>query len=416
MISNGVAPANWYERNVVQADVLVAVACTLCLGVVSVLAGADARGYSPVTYLPLVMTALLVLRRSRPTWFVVLTALTAVLEVLTAVPPLPAVSDLVVLIAVHTAARYCPRWFGYSALLLAAAGTAWASYGWVVVPENTSGDVLLQWAFIAFLGTLMLVVSYALGRAQLAKVRAIGAQLASLAERNQLLQHEHEQQLKLATEQERGRIAAETHDILAHSLAIIVAQADGAAMVVAKNPARAQQAIEQIADTSREALAEVRQKVAALRRGEDPTADLAPARSLRDLPALVANVERAGMPVEVRADPDLAAVPPGPSLSAYRIVQEALTNALKHGGPRVRTTVEVRLADYGIRISVEDDGRGVADADGAGSGLAGMRARVEQYDGVFNAGPRIGGGFGVHAMIPLPPGSVRPVAERTELR
>ena len=404
MSSSDVAPANWYERSVLKADVLVAALCTFLLGVLSVVAVGDSRGYTPLVLLPIVMTGVLVLRRSKPMWFVGAVAAIAVLEVLVADPPWPAFSDAVVLIAIHTAARYCPRWFGRAALAVALVGTGWATYRWTFVDGNPGGfnQMVAQWASLAFVGVLCLVGSYALGRAQLAKVRAIGVQLAGLAERNDLLQHEHEQQLKLATEQERGRIAAETHDILAHSLAIIVAQADGAAMVVGKNPARAQQAIEQIADTSREALDEVRQKVAALRRGEDPTSDLAPAKSLANLPALVENVVRAGLPVELHTDGDIAAVPAGLSLSAYRIVQEALTNALKHGGPKARAAVKVKRVEHGLRISVEDDGRGVVDSDGSGSGLNGMRARVEQYDGVLAAGPRVGGGFQVHAMMPLP--------------
>lgn len=403
MSSSDVAPANWYERNVLKADVLVAVLCTLFFGLLSVVAVAEGRGYTAAMFLPIAMTGSMVLRRSKPIWFVGVAAVVAVLEVLLADPAWPAFSDVVVLVAVHTAARYCPRRFGYGALVLALVGTAWATYSWVFVPDNAGvpRDVLAQWLFIAFVAELMVVVSYALGRAQLAKVRAIGAQLTGLAERNELLRHEHEQQLKLATEQERGRMAAETHDILAHSLAIIVAQADGAAMVVAKDPARAQQAIEQIGDTSREALAEVRQKVAALRRGEDPTADLAPAKSLMNLPSLIENVELAGLPVQLHTDGDLATVPAGPSLSSYRIVQEALTNALKHGGPHAQTTVEVTRTEHGLRIAVEDDGRGVVASDGKGSGLTGMRARAEQYGGVLAAGPRIGGGFQVHAMIPI---------------
>ncbi|MFV0533410.1 MAG: sensor histidine kinase [Cumulibacter sp.] len=404
MSTPDVAPANWYERHVFVADLVIAIVAFVVLGLTSsaMVVASDAVVFGVL--LPLGMCAALVFRRSRTVLFVSLVAAIAVIEMLVFPYGLMTAADVIVLVAVHTAARYGTRWFAYGALAAAIVGAWWATIQWVLLPSYST-DYRNEVAQALFIGTgltLVVVGSYVLGRTQLAKVRAIGAQLAGLAERNDLLRHEHEQQLRLATEEERGRIAAETHDILAHSLAIIVAQADGAAMVVAKNPGRAQQAIEQIAETSREALAEVRQKVAALRRGEDPTSDLAPAKSLRDLPELIDNVRRAGLTATLSTHGDLDRVAAGPALSAYRIVQEALTNALKHGGPQVNASVEVAREARGLRITVEDDGRGVVHSDDSGSGLAGMRARVEQYGGVLAAGPRVGGGFQVHAMMPLP--------------
>lgn len=398
-----VAPANWYERNVLSADLIIALVCTLLLGFTSSLVVLESEAWAAMlVVLAIAMTGSLAIRRTYPTAFVVIAAVIAILQMLSGAAHATLPSDVVVLIAVHTAARYCPRWFGHAALALALAGAIWAATDWMLYPSPAAGpDMVVQWMVTIAVLAVIVVISYALGRAQLAKVRAIDAQLTSLTERNDLLRHEHEQQLKLATEQERGRIAAETHDILAHSLAIIVAQADGAAMLVAKDPARAQQAIEHIADTSREALDEVRQKVAALRRGEDPTDDLAPARALTDLQALVDSVRTAGLQVELRTEGPLDELPAGLSLSAYRIVQESLTNTLKHGGPDAAATVRVHNLGAALDLLIEDDGRGVVDSDGNGSGLTGMTTRAEEYGGVLVAGPRAGGGFRVHARIPI---------------
>ncbi|WP_106850418.1 sensor histidine kinase [Blastococcus sp. Marseille-P5729] len=396
-------PASWYERNVLVADTLIAIVCTLVLGIL----GGTTFGieYGPVAQLvPVVMCLIMVIRRTYPLVYVGGTAVIAVLEMLLVPTTSGAPSDILVLVAVHVAARYCPVWFGYSALVLALGGAVWAGIYWVLRgPREFGVEVGLTDFAIAIGGMwLVTVISYALGRSQRAKARAIDAQMAGLDERNRLLQHEADQQLRLATEQERGRLAAETHDILAHSLAIIVAQADGAAMLVQKDPGRAQQAIEQIGETSREALDEIRAKVAALRRGEDPTSELAPAKTLHDLPDLVSNVERAGLQVDLHTEGALDAVPPGISLSAYRIVQEALTNTLKHAGPKAVAHARVAHTGSLLRVDVEDDGRGITTSDGGGNGLRGMQTRVEQYAGSFEAGPRVGGGFAVRATIPLP--------------
>lgn len=385
------------------ADTLIALGCfglALLLGVAYL-----ARDYGILALLITCgMCAVLAIRRALPEIYVSAMVVLAVLELLLLPTMSGSPTDLLVLVAVHAAARYCSRGFGYAALAIAVLGAFGASYLWIyrspfrpadfnpIVPMLIGGVVM---AGIA-------AVTYALGRAQQAKQRALGAQVHALAERNRMLQYEHEQQLKLATEQERGRLAAETHDILAHSLAIIVAQADGASMVAARSPERAQQALTQIAETSREALVEVRAKVAALRRGVDPTGDLAPAKQLTEIDVLVESVARAGLAIDLHMDGDIASLPVGVSLSAYRIVQEALTNTLKHAGPRARSTVSVRRDADALSLVIEDDGRGSASgSDDEGSGLRGMRARVEQYGGVLHAGPLVGGGFSVRASIPL---------------
>lgn len=396
-------PASWYERHVLFADTIIAIVCTVVLGALGGQAFEVEYGAGALL-VPIAMCLIMVIRRTYPIAYVSGTALIAVVEMLLVPTTTGAPTDILVLVAVHVAARYCPIWFGYSALALALAGAIWAGLYWVVRGPSQNGIEIRAVDIVIAIGGMWLiaVISYALGRAQRAKARAIDAQMAGLDERNRLLEQEAEQQVRLATEQERGRLAAETHDILAHSLAIIVAQADGATMLVQKDPERAQQAIEQIGETSREALDEIRAKVSALRRGEDPTSELAPAKTLRDLPDLLNNVERAGLRATLRTEGSLDAAPPGISLSAYRIVQEALTNTLKHAGPKASARVEVSQTEGALRVSIEDDGRGITASDGAGNGLRGMRARVDQYSGSFEAGPRVGGGFAVRATFPLP--------------
>ena len=398
-------PATWYERRVVLADALVAGVLVLFLGLAGGLVAIEIGGWSAVA-LPAMSSIALFLRRSWPMFMVSVIAFVSVLElvVLRSSSGLP--SDIFVLLAVHTAARYCPRWFGWSALMLAILGSIGAAYFWVFDNPVIGMPERLQTAILTGLGlTSLAIAAFAIGRAQRGRHRAIQRQIASLGERNRLLQIEHEQAMALATEQERARLAAETHDILAHSLAIIVAQADGATMLADRDPARAADALRTIADTSREALAEVRLKVAALRDGTDPhDADsLAPSKTVGDIGDLIETVEAAGPRITLTTAGELGRIPPGPSLAAYRIVQESLTNVLKHAGPHPVVSVDVRIAGNALDVLVRDDGRGAAGGgDHSGNGLRGMRTRAEQYGGSLLAGPRIGGGFEVAAHIPIP--------------
>ncbi|GAB3308645.1 sensor histidine kinase [Epidermidibacterium keratini] len=399
-------PATWYERRVVLADALVAGVLILFAGVTGALIAIEVGGWAAVIF-PLIASAALFVRRTYPVVMVSVIAVVAVVELLVLRSGAGLPSDLFVLLAVHTAARYCPRWFGWASLALAILGSAGAAYFWVYRNDfvGASPDRWLSTIFTFFALAALAIASFAIGRAQLGRYRAIQRQIASLGERNRLLQIEHEQAMALATEQERARLAAETHDILAHSLAIIVAQADGATMLADRDPARAADALRTIADTSREALAEVRLKVAALRDGTDPSdaESLAPSKTVRDIPDLIETVEAAGPRISLTTSGELERIPPGPSLAAYRIVQESLTNVLKHAGPRPLVEVAIQLDADALDVLVRDDGRGaIGDGDQSGNGLRGMRTRAQQYGGSLHAEPRVGGGFEVAAHLPIP--------------
>jgi signal transduction histidine kinase len=207
-----------------------------------------------------------------------------------------------------------------------------------------------------------------------------------------------------AVAEERLRIAQELHDVVAHSMSVIAVQAGVGAHVLDSDPTEARRALESIATTSRSTLNEMRRLLGVLRNEDGSKAEHAPAPRLDDLPALVARVEASGVPVDLTVDKAPCELPTGVSLSAYRIVQEALTNVLRHAGP-ARASVAVRYEPGTIAIEVTDDGRGLAASpaatNGSGHGIAGMQERVAVYGGSLHTGPRAGGGFVVRARIPF---------------
>jgi signal transduction histidine kinase len=206
-----------------------------------------------------------------------------------------------------------------------------------------------------------------------------------------------------AAAEERLNIARELHDVVAHSMSLIAVKAGTANHVMAVRPDEAQDALRVIESTSRTALAEMRQLLGVLRSGAD-AAQLAPAPGLAGLPTLVERVEQAGVPVEldVRGADRL---PEGVALSVYRIVQEALTNVVRHAAPaRCQVSVVVGRGEVGVEVTDDGPGTRVPPPDrSAGHGLIGMRERVLMYGGSFHAGPRAEGGFGVSARLPYEP-------------
>jgi len=216
---------------------------------------------------------------------------------------------------------------------------------------------------------------------------------AFLAARNAELDHQAER----AVAAERARIAREMHDIVAHHLSVVILMAAGSR--ASGKPSLA--ALEKIEDSGRQALAETRRLLSVLR-GPDESAALVPQPGLGELDALADSVRSAGLPVHLAVDGDHAALPAAVAVSAYRIVQESLTNVLKHAGP-ARARVTVNCVGDAVTIEVTDDGTGnpTAGAHGGRHGLAGMRERVAAFGGDLRAGPEPGGGFAVRARLPL---------------
>jgi signal transduction histidine kinase len=234
---------------------------------------------------------------------------------------------------------------------------------------------------------------------------------AALEAKNRELEAAQHELARQAVTEERLRIARELHDVVAHSLSVVAVHAGTGRMVAAHDAAAAARALETIETTSRGALREMRQLLGVLRSGDGHvpgdvspsgpvSGTLRPAPGLGDLPMLVAEVATSGPDVELRISGDRPAVPAGVDLSAYRVVQEALTNVLKHAGAS-HAVVDVGYTDREVTVEVVDDGRGSPSPPAAGHGLTGMRERVAVHGGTLEAGPRAGGGFRVAARFPL---------------
>jgi signal transduction histidine kinase len=223
----------------------------------------------------------------------------------------------------------------------------------------------------------------------------------ALAARAELLEREHELRAHEAVAEERARIARELHDLVAHNVSVMVVQAGAERHALGDEQASTREALASIEQAGRQALVEARRLLGMLRRKDDGS-ELEPQPSVDHIDVLVEQIERAGLPVKIEVDGERAALPAGVDLCAYRIVQEGLTNALKHAGP-AHAEVVLRYAPRALDVEVRDDGRGAAQAngDGAGHGLIGMRERVALYGGSLQTGPRAGGGFEIRAHLPL---------------
>jgi signal transduction histidine kinase len=221
-----------------------------------------------------------------------------------------------------------------------------------------------------------------------------------LAEKAELAEHAREEEERRAIARERSRIARELHDVLAHNLSVMVVQASGARRIVAHRPDQAVEVADLIERTGREALVELRQLFGAVRHGEGE--DLHGPVGIDRVEELAARARAAGLSVHVHVEGERMQLPTGVDLTAYRVVQEALTNTLKHGGG-AQASVTVSYEPGEIVLSILDDGDGAGGELGelgGGHGLVGMRERVELYGGRLQAGGRPSGGFAVHARLP----------------
>jgi signal transduction histidine kinase len=240
---------------------------------------------------------------------------------------------------------------------------------------------------------LLLLLGFAVGIA----VRNRRAHLATLEQRAADLEREQHQREALATAAERARITRELHDVVAHGLSVMVVQAQGAAAAQDKHPERTAAALQDIIVTGRASLAEMRRLLGVAREERQ----LAPQPGIAALPALVDQVRAAGTPVRFSIEGEPVPLPPGVDLSAYRVVQEALTNTLKHAGPGARATVRLGFAADRLDIEVHDDGIGTPSTVDTGNGLRGIAERVGMLHGRLTVGPGPDGGFRIHASLPV---------------
>jgi signal transduction histidine kinase len=258
-------------------------------------------------------------------------------------------------------------------------------------PKDTFGNAVgnVIWSIVTF--TVLWVIGFTLGGRM--READVARRLALQAEQDR------EEQARLAVGEERARIARELHDVVGHSVSVMTVQAAAVRRLLEPDQDKEREALLVVEQTGREALAEMRRMVGVLRRPEEAPA-LAPQPSLEHLDRLVATTREAGLPVEVRVEGTPAQLPPALDSTAYRIVQEALNNAVKHANAD-RAEVVVRYGNGTVELIVSDDGRGDGDGGGSGHGLVGMRERVSVYGGELEAGPKAGGGFRLRATLPV---------------
>ena len=309
--------------------------------------------------------------------------------------PVPAI--LAVPVISYSVGRFTRMWTVYLVAIAGIVGSLAGPYSWTRdLPLNyrflgTSLLVLLCLAIVAF--------TYLWGR--FVRERHLTERLDReiVTERFIAAQRQTEAATELASRKARTEVAQELHDVLAHSLSVIVVQAEGARALTTKRPEAAVEALNVIAETGRKSIGEVR-RIVSLMRGEDEAAAFGPSPSLTQIPELVS---AAGDRVTLTIDGEVPLVPESLGLATVRVVQEAITNFLKHAGPTATATVKVQYTPQSISVLVRDDGVGsLSKSDGRGSGLPGMRERVQAMGGEFSAGPRAGGGYEVKARLPMP--------------
>jgi signal transduction histidine kinase len=274
---------------------------------------------------------------------------------------------------------------------------------------NTSNDWRQQATMMVSLGAVVFGV-WAFGERR----RTRGLYVQQLEERAAQLERDRDREAKLAVSNERTRIAREIHDVVAHGLSIMIVQADGGLYAADASPEQAKKALATIGDTGRASLTEMRKMLGLLKQDAQPELDPnqpRPQPGVSSLPELIDNVRQTGLLVDYQVTGTPRDLPALLGLTAYRIVQEGLTNTLKHAGPGARTSVQLDFGREMLTVVVTDDGRGAGLAPGSdpGHGLIGMRQRASISGGTVSAGPKTGGGYEVIAKLPynLPPGGAQ---------
>lgn len=348
------------------------------------------------------LSAVVAFRRRSPEKTLLLVIALGIAQLLLDIPVNP--GDFAMLVAVYTAAANGSRWASRLALVGGLSASSIAQLRW---PEDNPYSSI--WVGVA--KVIFLSVPFALAWVIGDSLRTRRAYYLQLEERAARLQREREAQSKAAVAAERARIARELHDVVAHNVSVMVVQADGAAYVLDASPEQAKQALATISSTGRQALAEMRRLLGLLRAGDDSGGEYVPQPGVDQLSELVEQVRGAGLPVRFEVTGEARPLSSGVELTAYRIVQEALTNTRKHGGIDATATVQLAFADAELDLLIEDDGRGAqhelyedGGRDGLGQGLIGMRERIGMIGGTLEAGPRPGGGFRISAVLPLKTG------------
>ncbi|MDX3076551.1 sensor histidine kinase [Streptomyces sp. MI02-7b] len=357
--------------------------------------GTDSRATAAA--LCVALSLVVALRRRAPERMLLVAIAVGVLQLVADVRINP--GDFALLVIIYTVAANGALWASRLALVGGLLASPIASVRWPSAQQSGWSQVV---------GAFFLAIPFALAWVIGDSLRTRRAYYAELEERAARLQREREAQSKAAVAAERARIARELHDVVAHNVSVMVVQADGAAYVLDASPEQAKQALETISSTGRQALTEMRRLLGLLRAGDAVGGEYVPQPGVDQLGDLIEQVRGAGLPVVFEVEGDSRPLASGVELTAYRIVQEALTNTRKHGGPDVRANVRLTFRDSELALLIEDDGRGAQQdlyesggEDGQGQGLIGMRERVGMVAGTLDAGPRPGGGFRISAVLPV---------------
>jgi signal transduction histidine kinase len=384
------------RRHPLMADVTLAVALAALAAVTGVALVAPRAQVEPPSTPVIVawaaaLAAPLVLRRRWP--LVVLAVTTLHFTRYWAVGQVNEIASWVILgVAIYSAAAYADR---HRAGWVCGACLLWLIGSGVVLSARAGPVGVVEVVAIVMFDALPFLLAWPLG----AMMRRLREYRAALEERNHQLDQERKVNARRAVLEERVRIARELHDVVAHHVSVMGVQAGVARRLFDRDPTEAVAAIGSVETASRQAIADLQQLVGVLRRQEEGD-DLAPQPSLGRLPELVEHMRQAGLAVELTVQGRPAPLPAGVELSAYRIIQEALTNTLKHAGP-AQAAVIVRYDNATVEVEVVDNGQGPpADRPGTGGkGLVGMQERVRLYGGRLETGARPGGGFRVHAVL-----------------
>ena len=388
------------------ADALIWVLPLAYIAVTTILAGAETPTFTALptffqVAIVLLQTLPLALRRTAPLFSSMLIALACLLSILTMLGP--TIGIIAVPLTIYSTTAWGTRRHGQIVLGLGLVGACLLGLWFYLVSLQSTvgpdarpvdfGEYLVMFTVVALCASIVLT-AWLLGGVGYRRRREI----EGIRERNRLLEHERESETRLATDAERMRIAREMHDVIAHSLSVVIAQADGGRYAASANPQAAVGALETISRTGREALEQTRSLLGFLRADDEDNRRAAPLPGVADIRRLINDIRSAGLPVSIGGidEVDDTSLPDGAGLAVYRIVQEALTNVLKHAGSIARAHVSLHLETREFVARISDDGAGqTPDAETSdsaqlrsrGNGITGMKERAALYGGTLTARP-----------------------------
>ena len=354
------------------------------LAEVHVWSGASAGSKAVTAPAGLVIAGAVAWRRRAPLAAVAISMAAVVVQTLLASSPQALWVIVTWILLFYSAGASLPRARAAVALAIGLVGAA--------IDEAGATDRSVQ-GFV--FGFALVLVPWLAGRA----VHRREGRAEALELRSAHLERDREEATHAAVRDERARIARDLHDMVAHAVSVMVLNAEAADAVLGSEPARARDQLVSIQRTGRQALAEMTRLLGMLREGE--RLELSPQPRAAELGSLVDEVRAAGLPVSLEIEGEERPLEPGVDLAVYRIVQEALTNTLKHGGRSASAEVVVSFGAAAVTVDIQDDGHGVTRVNGSGHGLIGMRERAALYGGSVRAEPRPTGGFSVRAVLPL---------------